>query len=330
MMAYLNFELKGYRVSPGSKKTEEMITDIFEYRCEYKELPAVAKSFCKEEFARVMALDYICVLDVDEWISSQTKEATENAKLDLALDTFMQPRPQKSDNSDGGASSVLVRSPLHRPQQKGDLEKSNTYKAMCHLQDEIHKEMKTGLLTVQLVCDVQRILMTGLHRDAGQPRECPAYVEWEDDIHHYPDPQKALLMLQGIIDRHNVNMDKKPLIPSIDETEYIFKCAAWLLFEFVNNSHPFGDGNGRMCRLLANYVLSLITPFPVSLYHTKCPDRCTRSDYLEAIVECRKNPEQGPQKLAAMLVEGAWKGWKKLFEALKERPELKSHTSSEV
>ena len=71
---------------------------------------------------------------------------------------------------------------------------------MCHHHDEIHKEMKTGLLTVQLVCDVQRILMTGLHLDAGRPHECPAYVDWEADIHHYPDPQIALLMLQGIID----------------------------------------------------------------------------------------------------------------------------------
>ena len=100
-------------------------------------------------------------------------------------------------------------------------------------------KMKTGLLTVQLVCDVQRNLMTGLHCDTGRPRECPAYVEWEDDIHHYHDPQKALLMLQGIIDRHNVNMNKKPLTSSIDETDYIFKCAAWLPIEFVNNSHPF-------------------------------------------------------------------------------------------
>ena len=76
-----------------------------------------------------------------------------------------------------------------------------------------------------MVCDVQRNLMTGLHRDAGRPRECPAYVEWENDIHHYSDPQKALLMLQGIIDRHNVNMNKKPLTLSIDETVHLQMCS---------------------------------------------------------------------------------------------------------
>ena len=31
-----------------------------------------------------------------------------------------------------------------------------------------------------------------------------------------------------------------------DYTALLFKCAARLLFSFVD-AHPFGDGNGRMC-----------------------------------------------------------------------------------
>ena len=49
---------------------------------------------------------------------------------------------------------------------------------------------------------------------------------------------------------------------STTNIEFIFKRAARLLFDFVD-AHPFGDGNGRTCRLLANYDISLITPFPV-------------------------------------------------------------------
>jgi len=103
-----------------------------------------------------------------------------------------------------------------------------------------------------------------------------------------------------------------------DSTAYIFKCAALLLFSFVD-AHPFTDGNGRMCRLLANHVLSLITPFPVGLYHKTHPGRSGRKDYIDAIMECRSHREKGLGKLAAMLVEGAWRGWKSLFENAERR-----------
>ena len=91
---------------------------------------------------------------------------------------------------------------------------------------------------------------------------------------------------------------------------YLFKCAAQLLFDFVD-AHPFGDG--RMCCLLANYVLSLITPFPVAPYDSG-EGRSGRKDYVDAIVECRKNRDKGPGTLAAMLIEGTWRGWKILLE----------------
>ncbi len=79
--------------------------------------------------------------------------------------------------------------------------------------------------------------------------------------------------------------------------------------------HPYGDGNGCMCRLLANYIVGLITPFPVSLYHIE-ENRSTEEDYINAIVLWRKYPKEGPYELAAMLVEGAWHGWKQLFSGL--------------
>jgi len=73
-----------------------------------------------------------------------------------------------------------------------------------------------------------------------------------------------------------------------------------------------------MCRLLANHVLSLITPFPVRLCHSHHTNRSGREDYIKAIVQCRKHPEEGPRELATMLVEGAWQGWNCLFENLKQ------------
>ena len=86
------------------------------------------------------------------------------------------------------------------------------------------------------------------------------------------------------------------------------KCAARLLFDFVD-THPFVNGNGQMCRRTGK----LCTPFPVGLYHTDDQNRCGRADYMNGIVQCRDNQEEGPRELAALLVEGAWNGWKTFF-----------------
>ena len=69
----------------------------------------------------------------------------------------------------------------------------------------------------------------------------------------------------------------------------------------------------RCVGVLGNYVVNLITPFPVGLYHTDDQNRCGRADYMNGIVQCRDNQEEGPRELAAMLVEGAWNGWKTFF-----------------
>ena len=85
-------------------------------------------------------------------------------------------------------------------------------------------------------------------------------------------------------------MDHLPTKYSREEVEYVIKVAAILMFEIVD-THPFGVGNCRLCRLLANYVLSLINLFPVGLDYV---DGVKREDYINA--------------LDAMLVEGVWKG----------------------
>ena len=44
-----------------------------------------------------------------------------------------------------------------------------------------------------------------------------------------------------------------------------------------------------------------------------------RDDYIQAIIQCRDNLEEGLGKLASMLVEGAYIGWKELFRYLNSR-----------
>ena len=115
---------------------------------------------------------------------------------------------------------------------------------------------------------------------------------------------------------------------TLEETIIIFKCAAWLLYEVVS-LHPFYDGNGRICRLLANHVLSLITLFPVTIYHANSTDR-NRDDYIQAIIQGRDNPEEGLGKLASMLIEGAYIGWKELFRYLESGGLIGKHLAGPI
>ncbi len=56
-------------------------------------------------------------------------------------------------------------------------------------------------------------------------------------------------------------------------------------FEFANNIHPFGDGNGRMVRLIHNLLL-LKHAFPLIIIKADEKD-----EYLESIIEQEKRPD---------------------------------------
>ena len=286
----------------GLPKTSEMIERITKHRLHYKGLPEDSKQFCTKQFARAMAVDYIHNLNLGEMVGTQNKEDTR----EVLRKVF--------DESAGGGDDT------NSSEKK---ETMNTFSAMELLHKKRQEMDNTGMLTVQEICDVHKVLLEGLHSERGTIRTTETYTHWHSGPFFYPKPETAEQLFYALIDHHNIYMKACPLDSTTNEyTIYIFKCAARLLFEFVD-THPFGDGNGRMCRLLANYVLGLITPFPVSLYHTH-QKRSERNDYLEAIVRCRENPEDGPRDLAAMLVEGAWHGWECLFDNLKRRRQLQS------
>lgn len=187
----------------------------------------------------------------------------------------------------------------------------NTYQALSHVEKLIQEMDGSGLLTVQVVCDIHAIVLNRLHHTAGKIRSCDVYTILEDGRQHtYPPPSGLEDRFYYIIDKHNIHMEalsRDRFCNPREKVEYAFKCAAWLLFHLVS-LHPFADGNGRTCRLLASYVLSsIVTPFPVSVCHNNL--RSCRTDYIRAIVRCRENPEEGPAELASLLVEGAHLGW---------------------
>ncbi len=220
---------------------------------------------------------------------------------------------------DFGDTSALVEAVLGEKRvlgdDKRDRETINTYQALRHV-GKLREEMeRSGFLTVQLVCDIHEIVLKDLHSKAGKIRDCHVYTKLEDGgIHLYPRPSIIEARFYCIIDEHNIHMEalsggEDKFQNAQERVKYVFKCAAWLLFNLVS-LHPFPDGNGRTCRLLASYVLSsFVTPFPVSVCHSH--EQSSRTDYISAIVRCRENSKEGPTELASLLLEGAYLGWER-------------------
>ena len=308
----LAFEIKP---PPGSAESpriaaDTMLREIDEMRQRYEDSPAKAKEYCKKAFGPVMAVEFVFNSNKGESVGTQTCDGT----LEL-----LQPFLNESDDAE-------VRAALTEPIGRKEKESVNTLKALKESffswrSDKKDTGMKdTGYLTPHLICDLHRILIEDVPYEnvpkPGKIRTNTVFTTYRGEFHTYPPPDGLEKELYRITDHHCIMMQQVLHSASKLEITLIFKCAAWLLIQFVN-LHPFSDGNGRLCRLLANYVLSFITPFPVSVYHTGIAGR-SRDDYLNAIVNCREQPEHGgPCEIAYLLVEGAYRGWKKLFHNFK-------------
>ena len=174
---------------------------------------------------------------------------------------------------------------------------------------------------------------------------------FSSSLHFYPslEPATIAARVDGILANLHEMLYCLPPLTSPSCVQLVFKLAAWLLFHFVD-LHPFADGNGRMCRLLANRVLCLITPFPVApfpsadsvqsstlsttLYkmnpvtnkmesaHVSREASSVSDYYWAAIEQCRYGSASGQyamSDLAALLVENAWQQWLSLESDMQQR-----------
>ena len=167
------------------------------------------------------------------------------------------------------------------------------------------------LLTVDMICEMHKSLMKVDRPDeAGKFRWREAYTERPDGSKYYflnPGNINLEQMLQEVVDLHNDHVqfyyDNMTLKTHKEKLTYIIKCATWLFCRAIT-VHPFGNGNGRLCRLLANDVLQELTPFPVQLYNV---GSVTKDHYFNAIIQYQDNNML--DNLSAILVDGLWYGW---------------------
>ena len=120
--------------------------------------------------------------------------------------------------------------------------------------------------------------------------------------------------------------DKAATVEELEEWfRFLFRLAVRVMFDVVD-LHPFADGNGRLCRLAANHILGSAFPFPVN---TGFGDLDAAADlpalpalrhaYVAAIKRTRQDANQVPSHLLALLVDGAWGVWRRLFATLGEQ-----------
>ncbi|XP_074656561.1 uncharacterized protein LOC141909822 [Tubulanus polymorphus] len=203
-----------------------------------------------------------------------------------------------------------------RPREQ---ETVNMYQALEHFTDKFTEMESTGLLDEEYVLEGHQILMRDTsHPNGGKFSQFKRTTYYDGEVHEYPDPKTIAPAHAAIIDQANELMTHISATYdrySPDRVLSTVKLASWLLFNYVS-LHPFGDGNGRMCRLLCSYVLSTLAPFPTPIYNIHAASR--KSDYIDSIVATRKSESRRPVLLATMLLECFWKSWRHLHQKLTE------------
>lgn len=295
----LKFDISEKPFWRSGNTTSSLLKEIVSWKEKYEALSDEDKASFGGSFNVCMSIEYVHHSNVMGRVGTQTYDATKDA-LERILGL-------------GGQVGA----------NREERETVNTGKAFIALR-MLHQQMgSTGKLTVEKICDIHRQLMTDLRSDAGILRTTDAHIRLPDNSFlFFAKPDVSRAKLASIVQTHNLYMDifaaQKGSWSSQEQLVFLIKCAALLLYHILD-VHPFSDGNGRVGWLMANYILSLLNPFPTHLYEMTKGKRDCQSDFGEAVANCRKSPKDGPRDIAAMLLDGIWVAWSKFFKALDTR-----------
>jgi len=138
-----------------------------------------------------------------------------------------------------------------------------------HHLHQLSEDHDGGLLENNLICEAHKILMN--HRKhltctIGEYSSHDRLVEFEGNIHYYKSTVGE--DMQRLIDQYNKRwfaINCLRMNDSVQALKYLIHLLAWLVYTFLE-IHPFGDGNGRIIRLLFTYIMEAYGfPFPVPI-----------------------------------------------------------------
>lgn len=284
----------------------EMITKIMDYRKKWEEAKSanVYDGKLVEEVQNRFLVQFIFHVNMEEEKGFGTFEETEG---------FLNHFYARGGN-------------LQRLLSINEQETVNLRKAFEHLLEKINMEEEAsdyGLIESSLLRETHRILMEDIDLPNGKTKpgefsSAPRCVEFNGELYsypHYPKPGDMENAVYKLLDKYNDMFDlcTRDGFKDFDDLYYLFKTCAWLLFELLD-LHPFGNGNGRLCRILCSYALSKLNPFPTPVYNV-WTESC-KNDYRQALVDTRKSEGRQPTALTTMIIECSYYGWGKFFEEL--------------
>jgi Fic family protein len=197
--------------------------------------------------------------------------ATEVAYAAEALDADYEPLARLLLRSEGVASSYIegVRAPIvdvvlaeeHLGRRGSDAAQWVAHN-LTAVSDAIVGAGTSAALTIETLCDWQRTLMTGSptpERYVGVVRDEQGWIGGTSPLDAHlvtPPPNELPVLLDDLVSYVN-RRDVEPITQA---------AVAHAQFEII---HPFGDGNGRVGRMLISWLLirrlSLLVPPPVSV-----------------------------------------------------------------
>ena len=294
---------------------EEMITKIMEYSKEWKDTKRHKyEPELVEQVNQDFLIQFIFHVNMEEEKGFSNYEET---------DKFLKRCHDKGNIT------------LKRSYSKSEQETLNLRKAYEYLLDKIQREERPsdyGLMETSLLQETHRILFQDVplghgHTKPGTFSNQRRFTNFEGEWYEYPylpDAEQMENAVTRLLDGCNKRFDlcTKHGLKDFDDFYYLFKTCAWLLFELLD-LHPFGEGNGRLCRILCSYLLSTFSPFPTSVYNVWTDS--TKYDYQKALYDTRKTVERHPTALTTMIIECSYHGWKNFFQRLEEKKRIREN-----
>jgi len=126
--------------------------------------------------------------------------------------------------------------------------------------DEVFEQYQATQITEANIKRLHKTLMKSpdqwsdsIHYDPGKYKILEnVTTRSSGKIHHYKQPTEVSAAISDLI--KDTNHRLSVLIPNgIDD--HILKIVTDFHFQFLNNIHPFGDGNGRIARIIMNIIL---------------------------------------------------------------------------
>jgi len=154
-------------------------------------------------------------------------------------------------------------------------------------------------MSEQLILDTHRILMKDAVREDGHHVNAGGYRDSSISFRHHTIAARSLSAnLKSLIQEYN------KICKFFDP----ISLASWFSYMFVTEIHPFDDGNGRISRLLLNWILlSLGFPLPTSLlggffnhaksYYYGCLRAADQEDFYLKLI-------RSPGKLSTLILHG--------------------------